>query len=168
MTAKNLMTRCAAVVLAGATALSLAACGTTKPAQRDEATGEITASAEATVFDIAVGDCLDMSGENTTSTVETEVETLPTVPCDQPHDGEVYAEKELEGEKIPADLMTQVEQFCYDEFEPFVGQAYETSRVEIYYLYPQEQSWSMGDRGIQCIGIAMDEPVTGSMRGTGL
>lgn len=168
MTAKNLTTRCAAAVLIGATSLALAACGTSKPAQRDEATGEITASAEATVFDIAVGDCLDMSGENTSSTVATEVETLPTVPCDTPHDGEVYAAKDVEGDKLPTDIETQVQDFCLSEFEGFVGQPYETSSVEIYYLYPQDLSWSQGDRGMQCVAVAMGDPVTGSMRGTGL
>ncbi len=164
MTAKTLTLRCAAAVLAGAAALSLAACGP-QDAQRDEATGEITASAEADVFSLQVGDCLDMSA----LAEQTEVETLPTLPCSDPHDGEVYAETTLaDADKLPSDLVAQAEEFCGAEFEPFVGMPYETSTLEVTYLHPTDASWGQGDRGVQCVVIATQEPVTGTLEGSAI
>ena len=63
----------AAAVLAGATALLLSACGP-EAAQRDEASGEVTAASDADVFSVQVGDCLDMAKIASAA----EVETVPT------------------------------------------------------------------------------------------
>lgn len=158
MTVRTLTARCALAVLAGASALALTACGP-EAAQRDEASGEITASADADVFSLEVGDCLDME-----AATETEVETLPTVPCGDPHDGEVYAENELTGDEVPADLEDQAGTFCYDAFAPFIGMAYEESTLDFSYLAPTPASWDEGDRAVQCV-LLSPEPVTGTLEG---
>jgi hypothetical protein len=158
MTERNLTARCATAVLAGATVLLLSACGP-EAAQRDESSGEITASADADVFTLEVGDCLDME-----AAAATEVETLPTVPCGDPHDSEVYAETDLTGEEIPADLDDQAGTFCYDAFEPFIGMAYEESTLDFSYLAPTAGSWDQGDRSVQCV-LQSPEPVTGTLEG---
>lgn len=159
MTAKNLTLRwMSAVSLAAGAALALSACGA-GDGQRDEASGEITEAADVNVFSLEVGDCL-----NVADVTETQVESLPTVPCSEPHDGEVYAETRLKGDEYPADIDTQAEQFCYDSFEPFVGMAYETSTIGAGPLTPSEVSWADGDREVQCI-LMVEEPVTGTLEG---
>ncbi|MEV7973944.1 septum formation family protein [Cellulomonas sp. NPDC089187] len=145
--------------------LTLSGCSNSAPeAQRDESSGEITASAEADVFSIAVGDCLDLSS----STMATEVSSLPTVPCSDAHDSEVYAETSLEGEEYPTDLDDQAGQFCYDQFSTFVGKAYEESTLDFQYLTPTQDGWENGnDRSVQCI-LMSPEPVTETLEGSAL
>lgn len=163
MTAKNLTVRwMSAVSLATAATLALSACGADE-AQRDEASGEITAAAEANVFSVQVGDCLDLAAMASA----TEVETLPTVPCGEEHDGEVYAETTLEGDEYPADIDDQADEFCYGEFPTFVGKDYETSTLDYGPLTPSTVSWDQGDRVVQCI-LMSAEPVTGSLEGAAI
>jgi hypothetical protein len=162
MTAKNLTLRwMSAVSLAAGAALALSACGADE-AQRDESTGEITAAAEANVFSLQVGDCL-----NVADVTDTQVQSLPTVPCADEHDGEVYAETSLSGDEYPADIDAQAEQFCVEAFEPFVGLAYESSTLGAGPLTPSEVSWEDGDRVVQCI-LMTEEPVTGSLEGSAI
>lgn len=146
-------------------ALALSGCSTSAPdAQRDESSGEITESAEANVFSIAVGDCLDLSD----SSMSNEVSSLPTVPCSDEHDSEVYAETTLDGEEYPADLDDQAGQYCYDQFASFVGKAYEESSLDFQYLTPTQDGWEQGnDRSVQCI-LLSPEPVTASLAGSAL
>lgn len=160
MTAKNLTVRwMSAVSLAAGAALALSACGA-GDAQRDEASGEITEAAEADVFTIQVGDCLNLAEMASA----TEVESLPTVPCGEEHDGEVYAETRLKGDEYPADIDTQADEFCYGAFSTFVGMDYETSTLDYGPLTPSTDSWDQGDRVVQCI-LMSAEPVTGSLEG---
>lgn len=145
--------------------LALSGCSTSAPeAQRDESSGEITASAEANVFSVAVGDCLDLSS----GALEEEVSSLPTVPCSDEHDSEIYAEKTLPEGDFPADIEEQAAQFCYDEFAGFVGLSYEESSLEVQPMTPLQEGWEQADdRVIQCI-LMSPEPVTGTLEGSGV
>ncbi|HEY0216606.1 MAG TPA: septum formation family protein [Cellulomonas sp.] len=166
MTARNLTSRCALAVLSVASVVAVAGCsmlGGSDDAKRDESSGEVTEAADADVFSLAVGDCLDLSDFE-----ETEVETLPVVPCSDPHDSEVYAEQELTGDEIPTDLDTQADQICYDAFAPFVGIAYEESQLGYSYLAPTSVSWDQGDRNVQCIVSHLTEQVTSTLEGSGI
>ncbi|MDQ2697419.1 MAG: hypothetical protein M3Y46_01355, partial [Actinomycetota bacterium] len=54
---------------------------------RDAETGEVTEEVEnGDVFSIRVGDCLNTADLDATD----EISDVPIVPCDQPHDDEVY------------------------------------------------------------------------------
>ncbi len=152
-------------VLGAALMLVVAGCSS-DDAKRYEATGEITEAAEADVFSIAVGDCLDMSGQ---SDAESEIGALPTVPCSDPHDSEVYAEMTFSQVDYPADeLTTSLDEFCYNEFSPFVGMAYEESVLLVTTLYPTPTSWDEGDRVGQCIVMHPDELVTSTLQGAAI
>ena len=154
-------------VLGGLTvaALALTGCSNSAPeAQRDESSGEITASAEANVFSIKVGDCLDLASAG----LADEVSSLPTVPCTDEHDSEVYAETTLADGDYPTDIDDQAAEFCYNEFEPFVGLAYEESSLDAQPMTPTQDGWENGnDRVIQCI-LMSPEAVTGSLAGSAL
>ncbi len=60
-------------------------------AQRDEPGGEVTEASDADVFSVQVGDCIVSSKLDDAD----QVESVPVVPCSEPHDAEVYAETEL-------------------------------------------------------------------------
>lgn len=153
-------TSAAALTLA-AVALTLTACGPQAP-ERDAETGEITEASEADVFTLAVGDCLDSAelGE--------EVETVPTVPCDEPHDTEIFASTQLPDGDFPGDdaVFAAADEFCLPEFESFIGLPYDSS--EIYYqpLTPAQVGWEeLGDREVLCMAVDEAGGVTGTLQG---
>ena len=83
---------------------------------------------EVDVFALEVGDCL-------TDYRATEgVVSVPTMPCSEPHSGEIYAVVPLpEGDgNYPGveAISAQAEEKCIAEFEGFVGLSYEESVLE--------------------------------------
>lgn len=153
-----------AAVIAAGTLTGCGMIGDLLPApqpQRDATTEEITESGEADVFALRVGDCLEM--------VEgAEVETVPVVPCDQPHTDEVYHDFELADGDFPGDdaVNAAAEEGCIAAFEPFAGAPYDTSDLYIAWYAPTQQSWeAMGDRAISCTITDPSGPVTGTLAG---
>ncbi|MFD0994568.1 hypothetical protein HNR16_000163 [Pseudoclavibacter chungangensis] len=124
---------------------------------RDE-DGAVAATEEADVFSLKVGDCLNEASGSMISDVE-------FVPCGEPHDWEVYAETEVEGSELPADIDTQAENYCVPQFESFVGLDYNSSALEVTWFVPSEQSWSSGDKLITCIVLDPAGQTTGSLAG---
>jgi hypothetical protein len=94
-----------------------------------------------------VGDCLNVSEFGA------EVTELPTVSCDDAHEAEVFNVFDVthEGDYDETAVLTEVEETCVDGFEPFVGLEFESSELDVYYLYPQAEGWSSGDREAICM-----------------
>lgn len=162
--------RPAAVVLLAAASLVLSGCsaveGLLGPAEpvRDETTGEIVEAAQADAFQLRLGDCLDLDAPEAEETYE--VESVPTVPCTEPHDGEVYALTDVTGETYPGEdaLFEEADQYCYDQFTAFVGTVWEDSDLDFTYFYPTAQSWKyLDDREVLCIVTEPDVKVTGTL-----
>lgn len=136
---------------------------TAQDAQRDEPGGAITEAADADVFSLQVGDCFDYEALSSS----TDIETVPTVPCSDPHDGEIYAEAELTDDQF-AQGDAFYDDFCLTEFTSFIGKSYDESTLDRSYFYPSPQSWATGDRALQCIVLHPDNTFTGSMKGSQL
>ncbi|MBC7292409.1 MAG: septum formation family protein [Actinotalea sp.] len=156
----------AALLLSGCSAVE----GLTGPdeAVRDTGSGEITEASEADAFSVRVGDCLSLL--ESPAADATEIESLPTVPCGEPHDSEVYAATELPEGDYPGEeeVGAVADEFCYDEFEAFVGTSYEESALDFTTLFPTAQSWDgMDDREILCVVVDGEGGVTGSLRDAG-
>lgn len=140
-------------------------------APRDEPGGEITASADADAFEILKGDCIDLEaldgyGESAEGE-DFEVESVPVVPCAEEHTGEVYAELIMDDAEYPGDeaMSKKFDEWCYDEFEKFVGISYDESVYGYTGFYPTQATWDqLNDRSLQCI-ISSEEPFTGSLKG---
>ncbi len=156
------ITRSAAAAAAAATVLiTLTACGPQAP-ERDAETGEITEATEADVFSLRVGDCLN------SAELATEVETVPTVPCDEPHDTEIFGSTMLPDGDFPGNdaVETAAHDYCLPEFERFIGLPYDSS--EIYYqpFMPSEESWNgADDREVLCLAVDEAGGVTGTLEG---
>jgi hypothetical protein len=140
-------------------------------APRDEPGGEITASADADAFEILTGDCIDLEAldgyGDAAEGEEYEVETVPVVPCAEPHTGEVYAELVMKADKYPGDegMSKKFDEWCYAEFEKFVGLSYDESKYGYTGFYPTQETWEqLDDRTLQCI-VSSEEPVEGSLKG---
>ena len=139
-------------------------------APRDEPGGEITAAADADAFEILKGDCIDLGAldgyDDHAEGEEYEVESVPVVPCAEPHTGEVYAELVMEGDKFPGEkgMAKTFDDWCYAEFEKFVGTSYDESVYGYTGFYPTEDTWKlMDDRTLQCV-ISSEEPVEGTLK----
>jgi hypothetical protein len=102
-----------------------------------------------------VGECLDIALEASTVT------ELAGFDCGQEHDAEVYfvgesSRTEFDQLKVAEDAAD----VCRDEFASFIGIAYEESVLDIYYVYPQADSWENGDREVIC-AVYEPDPETG-------
>jgi hypothetical protein len=130
-------------------------------AQRDEETQKIEESGQQDVFQVALGDCFN----NEADPNATEVTDLPAVPCDQPHDNEIYFLFDLTGEEFPADAETQADTGCFDQFETFAGIPFETSTLSYSAIWPTADTWSQGDREVICFIFDPAAQTTGSLAG---
>ena len=114
------------------------------------------------VYGFEVGDCFIDFDESET--------TFTAVSCDEPHDAEVFIDFEYPEGPYPGDveLDAMAEELCFgDTFEDFVGRDYQSSSVFSLRSRPNEDTWVLGDRTINC--VLTDELVrTGSFAGTGL
>lgn len=123
-----------------------------------------TACSSASVLTLEVGDCFDDPDSFT------QVDSVDTVDCADPHDNEVYAVITHQASSWPGSEAMQEAAFeeCLDAFEPFVGIAYEVSRWDIAALWPTEESWNEADdREIICAVYDISgAKVTGSARGS--
>ncbi len=162
------ISRTVLVATAAATVLALSACsqvedlvGSTDEPARDE-TGQVTESAAAAdVFSIKVGDCIGSFGDGE------EVEEIPVVPCDEPHDQEVYARYEVpEADEYPGleTVQSMGDEQCAAEFATFVGLDYDESELYLSYLTPTEDSWAQGDREILCVIYEDGAQTTGTLK----
>ena len=144
-----------------ALALAAAACG---DADRSEE-GEIVEGGDVSVFSVQVGDCF----QDTTST---EVQSLEAVPCSEPHDNEMYAFYDIPDGDWPGTeaIFEGAVDRCLEEFESYVGAAYEESLLDFSFLTPTEQSWNeLDDRTVGCFLYDFDlAKLTGSMKGSGI
>lgn len=125
------------------------------------ADGTVVESGDESAFSLEVGDCLRDAAEGV------ELSEVPLVPCDQPHDGEVYASFELPDGEYPGDdaVFTAAEEGCVARFADFVGVAYEDSVQELIYLHPTRRSWALADdREVVCLIVGDD--AVGSARGS--
>lgn len=124
-------------------------------------------SGDQRVTSLEVGDCFDDSAEFLTGE---DVSSVPSVPCDEPHDNEVFHVTDYSGSSYSFEGIADfADMVCYSAFEPYVGRSYQTSVIDFTWLIPTEESWSLGDREVVCIAFHMDfEQLRGTVRGSGL
>lgn len=145
---------------------------TSEEATSEEPTSEEPTSEEATtdegndngVATANVGDCVnidDLSGA---------VSEIPTVGCDESHDGQVVGKFDMEDGDWPGDdaVSAAATEQCVPLFNDFVGTTYEESSLYLNYVGPSEQTWNNADdREVLCFAYS-DEPTTSSWEGSGV
>lgn len=142
----------------------------TPDADRD-ASGQIVEQGNLDIFQIQIGDCFnDDTSYNVEETVE--LSGVGGVPCSTAHDNEIYAQTQMPQDAYPGreKVLAVAEDYCFAQFEPYVGKSYETSVLDITYIYPTEESWNqVNDREVSCAVFDMSyEKLVGSMRGSGI
>ena len=129
--------------------------------ERDE-NGTIVDGGTTDIFTLTVGDCLVEDGG-------TQVSDVPTVPCDQPHAFEVYADTTMDPGEYPGEdaITAKADEVCGGAFDSFVGLAYADSALDYSYYFPTQESWEgVDDRVISCIITdPSNSEITGSLAG---
>jgi hypothetical protein len=131
--------------------------------------GEVVASGAVSVHDVRVGDCFmddgDLGGDE-----GKDVFSVEAVPCDEPHDNEVYAIFDLADGDFPgADEVFQLGLAgCVERFADFTGVAYGATSLEVNTIHPTRLSWvSVGDRVVTCAVFDRAGPLVGSVKAAG-
>ncbi len=119
------------------------------------------------VFDLAEGYCFNDPTEGVGAVGE-----LLVVPCEQPHDNEVYAlvqhPAEADAPFPAAEALDQyAEEQCRQSFDSYVGIPYDQSALYYWKITPTSDSWAEGDREIICsIYDAEGGSLQGSVQGS--
>ncbi len=132
---------------------------TAEPTTEPPATTAPSTAISAT--ELQVGDCLN------DLTNSTDVSSLPSVDCTQPHQGEVFAVFDLPPGPYPgADGVDDlVSKGCNARLAEYSPGAPSDDAVGLFSVYPLEQNWERGDREVVCIAKATSGTTTGSIKG---
>lgn len=111
-----------------------------------------------TAMDVKVGDCLsELPGD-------TRVLTVQTIGCEEPHAGEVFAVLQMPDGAFPGQpAIDAYADKCSPELARYSPPAMEDDSVQLYVLYPTEETWADGDRAVTCIAT-LDPPRAGSIK----
>ncbi len=121
---------------------------------------------EQTVQEFTVGECLDTDG--VASEESFEVGEIPVVECTEAHDAEVFYVVDTAATEFDEDaLFSEADEYCYANFESYVGVDYESSSIYYSAMYPTSSSWELGDRELVCL-LTFDEDVVDSYKGSGV
>ena len=107
------------------------------------------------IYELQVGDCFDDRG----------TPLIPIVPCESPHDREVFAIFDYPEGPYPESSDTSA--LCIAEFEPYVGISFQESEFGLHKMVPSEDAWDNGERTFYCALQSLDDSqLVGSAQGT--
>jgi hypothetical protein len=126
---------------------------------RRDGDGQIVASGSLPISELRVGDCFDADQSGNIASVD-------AMPCDEPHDFELYHIAEWPEEDASFPSAIELEAFVFERCLPalrdYTGQDIEGSRIFFSPIVPDEQSWNAGRRVVYCalfdlMGERLDE-----------
>ncbi|MCP3853830.1 MAG: hypothetical protein GY698_03715 [Actinomycetia bacterium] len=121
------------------------------------------------ILQLTVGDCV----VDELSAAE-DIAQVGVVSCSQPHQSEVYAVLTDPAPDAvpwpgPEALIEASASGCLAEFEPYVGQTFEESALDVLTVLPTAETWPEGDRDILCIATRLDgRDLDATVRDSGL
>jgi Septum formation len=130
--------------------------------------GKVEKAGASTLFHLQTGDCFHSSAGTAGRTVG--IKDVTTVPCEQAHDGEVFAvvthpaakDADYPGDEAVADFAAAE---CLQRFPAYTGTGYDDSDVEVASVRPDHDSWThKDDRDAACVLYKKDSTLTGSRR----
>lgn len=111
--------------------------------------GSVLEGGDVGAFRLQVGDCV-ADAESTTDVVE----SVPVVPCSEPHESQVYAAFDIAGDIYPGDTLVsaEAEQGCVDAFFDALGDRDDLAEWELSLIHPTPDTWdSLNDREVLCL-----------------
>lgn len=115
------------------------------------------------VLELRVGDCVI----DAAAPLSADLAELPTVPCNEPHDSELYAIVFVEDGNYPGvdELVAQGQTKCQALFADFIGIDFRSSLLDFHFYYPTPSSWVQGDRSVYCMVADPGLSVVGTLQG---
>jgi hypothetical protein len=117
-------------------------------------TGAIVEAGGLGAFALRVGDCFMAPKENTEMVVSVE-----GVPCDAPHDGQVYATFAVPDAPSfdAASVKTEADDGCMSRWiSDWWGTYKENAEIDYSSFQPTADSWANADREIACVVVPID------------
>lgn len=113
------------------------------------ASGQLTQPGVTSVYALRTRDCLQNPGARLGIT------NVRVVPCDQPHNAQVFAVFPVAGSSYPgtAALQRQAAAGCHARIAGSINRSLITNSMTLQYLYPESQSWAGGHRSITCLVV---------------
>ncbi|MGV9799687.1 septum formation family protein [Mycobacterium sp. NPDC003449] len=112
-------------------------------------------STEAT--EVKSGDCLADIPDSS------RVLYVKTVPCDQPHKGEVFAVLPMPDGDFPGEAeVVKYTDKCAPALARYAPAAVDDKAIQLFVLYPTADSWQRGDHTVTCIATS-ENPRAGKM-----
>jgi len=108
---------------------------------------------------LEVGDCFNEQADEI-------VTDVPTVPCTDAHDYEVYANITIDRATYPGDdeVAKLADEGCLAPFTTYIGTAFENSSLDYSYYTPTLDGWNNhDDRGVTCIVFDPNGKTTGTL-----
>lgn len=140
-------------VVAGGIAIFGGVAATEDKTTRND-TGAIVESGGLGAFALQVGDCFMAPEENTELIVSVE-----GVPCDAPHDGQVYATFDVpDADSFDAvSVEAQGEEGCMARWiTDWWGTYEENAEIDYTFFQPTAESWADADREIACVVVPIE------------
>jgi Domain of unknown function (DUF4190)/Septum formation len=129
-------------------------------ATRSATTGVITHRGHMNAFSLRVGDCFDNpTGAHT-------VNTVTAIPCDQPHNAQIYAKFRLTASGLSYPGTAVVAQRARSGCNARIGsvdKAITTNVMTVRILLPEETSWTAGRRTVSCMIVNPTATLTTSL-----
>jgi hypothetical protein len=135
----------------------------------DDRQGQAVTAITVAAGDLVVGDCFQQPADPPDDEV-VEFDEVEVVRCDLGHDNEAFHAFVLEDEGLPdaREIDRRIDERCIPAFEAFVGTSYMSSELDLFGLWPTEDTWADGDREVMCVLYAMDlSKLEGSAEGSG-
>ena len=129
-------------------------------ATRSATTGVITNRGRINAFSLRVGDCFDNPAGAQT------VNTVTAIPCDQPHNAQIYAKFKLTGSDFSYPGAAVVAERARNGCNARVGsvdKSMTTSAMTVRILLPDETSWVAGQRTVSCMVVNPTATLTTSL-----
>jgi len=142
-------------------------------AERDE-TGAIVSEGDLEATSLRMGDCFNNPSLSDLEDSETtEVGTVDAIPCDLPHEFEIYAlshqffdQSSYPGEEV---IELTASEYCAIEFKKFIGINVQDSILSYVFLFPNKDGWNIGDKSVTCaVNHKLGKKLESSSRGSGI
>lgn len=132
----------------------------TGKATRSATTGVITRRGHINAFSLRVGDCFDNPAGAKA------VNTVTAIPCNQPHNAQIYAKFKLTGSDSSYPGAAVVEQRARSGCNARIGsvdKSVTSSAMTVRILLPERTSWAAGQRTVSCMVVNPTANLTSSL-----
>lgn len=150
-------------LLAGAVMLSGCALASSITPSTTEVPPPDSTGTLVSIFDLELGACvLDRQRPD-----GADVDVVEVVPCEEPHDSELFARLAVTEDSFPGAeyLIREGGTRCQSAFADFIGVDFAESVYDFTFYYPTPSSWVDGDRSIFCLAHEPGAQRTGSLLG---